>query len=119
MKIKEVLVNLLVKMTPEVYEKYNFYKNREKVLYVKVLWALYGMLGKYLLWQKKLRIYLKEIGYEFNPYDPCVAKQTMNYKQQSIRCSIPCSFDITRVSSLVVTHLTAQVRVAPDKPGTN
>ena len=49
MKIKEVLVNLLVKITPEVYEKYNFYKNREKVLYVKVLWALYGMLGKYLL----------------------------------------------------------------------
>ena len=33
-------------------------------------------------------------------------------------CSIPCSFDITRGSSIVVTHRTADVRVTPDRLGT-
>ena len=33
-------------------------------------------------------------------------------------CSIPCSFDITRVSSLVVTHHTPDVRVTLYRPGT-
>ena len=32
--------------------------------------------------------------------------------------SIPFSFDITRGSSLVVTHRTADVRVMLDRPGT-
>ena len=33
-------------------------------------------------------------------------------------CIIPCSFDITRGSSLVVTHRTAGFRVTLDRPGT-
>ena len=32
--------------------------------------------------------------------------------------SIPCSFDINRGSSIVVTHRTAEVRVTLNKPGT-
>ena len=34
------------------------------------------------------------------------------------QCSIPCSFDNTRDSSIVVTHCTADVQVTPDRPGT-
>ena len=33
-------------------------------------------------------------------------------------CSIPCSFDITRGSSLVVTHRTADVQITSDIPDT-
>ena len=33
-------------------------------------------------------------------------------------CSIPCSFYITRGSSLVVTHITEEVRVTLDIPDT-
>ena len=33
-------------------------------------------------------------------------------------CSIPCSLDITRGSSLVVNHCTSDVQVTSDKPGT-
>ena len=33
-------------------------------------------------------------------------------------CSIPCSFDITRDSSLVVNHRTEDVWVTSDRPGT-
>ena len=32
-------------------------------------------------------------------------------------CSIPCIFDITRGSSIVVTYSTADVRVTSDRPG--
>ena len=32
------------------------------------------------------------------------------------RCSIPCSIDITRGSSLVVNHRTEYVRVTSDRP---
>ena len=33
-------------------------------------------------------------------------------------CSMPCKFDITRGSSLVVTHRTEEVQVTSDIPGT-
>ena len=33
-------------------------------------------------------------------------------------CSIPCSFYITKVCSLVVNHCTADVRLMSDIPGT-
>ena len=33
-------------------------------------------------------------------------------------CSIPCSFDITRGSSLVVNHRTADVQLMSDRLGT-
>ena len=34
------------------------------------------------------------------------------------KCSILCSFEITRGSFLVVTHRTSDVQVTPDRPGT-
>ena len=37
---------------------------------------------------------------------------------QLLHCSIPCSLDITRVGSLVVTHRTAAVQVMLDIPVT-
>ena len=44
MKITGKLMDILVKMAPEVYAKHVVYKNGKKVLYVQVLRALYGML---------------------------------------------------------------------------
>jgi Reverse transcriptase (RNA-dependent DNA polymerase) len=70
MKIKGQLAEMLVKIEPEVYEKDN-----EKVIYVQVLKALYGMLQASLLFYKKLRKDLEEIGFKVNPYDPCVANR--------------------------------------------
>ena len=44
MKITEVLVDILVKLAPEIYAVYVVYENGKKVLYVEVLQAPYGML---------------------------------------------------------------------------
>jgi len=43
------------------------------------------MLQAALLWYKKFRSGLESIGYEFNPYDPCVANKMIDGKQHSIR----------------------------------
>ena len=50
-----------------------------------MLRALYGMLIAALLWYKKLQKDLEGIGFEFNPYYPCVANRTKNDKQQTLR----------------------------------
>ena len=55
-----------------VYASYMVFKNGKKVLYVEVLWALYGMLVAALLWYKTLKKDLEQIGFGFNPYDPCI-----------------------------------------------
>ena len=42
------------------------------MLYVKLLKALYGLLKSALLFYKKLAGELVDMGFEINPYDPCV-----------------------------------------------
>ena len=54
------------------------------MLYVKLLKALYGMLRSALLFYKKLASELVEMGFEINPYDPCVANKTINGCQMTI-----------------------------------
>jgi hypothetical protein len=85
MKITGVLVDLLVKMVPEVYGSFVVLENGKKVLYVQVLQALYGMLVAALLWYNQFRGDLEKIGFEFNPYDPCVANRMVDQKQHTIR----------------------------------
>ena len=71
MKITGVLMDLLVKITPEVYGPFVVFWNGKTVLYVQVLQALYGMLYTFLLWWKKFSSNLKSIGFVANPYDCC------------------------------------------------
>ena len=47
--------------------------------------ALYGALISSLLWYKAFRKDLEGIGFEFNPYDPCVANRIVREKQHTIR----------------------------------
>jgi hypothetical protein len=48
-----VLVDILVELNPQLYGPYVVYEQRGKVLYVRVLRAIYGMLEAALLWYKK------------------------------------------------------------------
>ena len=53
MKITGVLVDMLVELAPEEYGPFVVIENGKKVLYVRILKALYGMLAAALLWYKK------------------------------------------------------------------
>ena len=85
MKITGVLVDLLVNDSPEIYGSYVVYERNTKVLYVEVLRAIYGMLVSALLFYKKLKEDLEEIGFEFNPYDACVGNRIINGSQHTVR----------------------------------
>jgi len=85
LKIKGVLVDLLVKLAPEVYGPFVIFEKNSKVLYCEVLQALYGMLIAALLWYKQFKGDLETIGFEFNPYDPCVCNRNVNGLQQTVR----------------------------------
>ena len=85
MKITGVLVDMLTQLNPELYGPYVVYERGRKVLYVQVLKAIYGMLQAALLWYNKFREDLEGQGFEFNPYDPCVANRMVKQKQHTIR----------------------------------
>jgi hypothetical protein len=86
MKITGVLVDMLVELNPELYGPYVVYeRNRQnKVLYVQVMRAIYGMLEAAILWYKKFRGELEQKGFKFNPYDPCVANRTEKGSQHTL-----------------------------------
>ena len=75
MKIRGRLVDMLVHIAPEIYKDFVTYENGQKILYVQVLRAIYGMLQSALLFYKKIRNDLVSSGFEINPYDPCVANK--------------------------------------------
>jgi hypothetical protein len=84
MKIRGPLVDILVAISPEVYQEYVVYEGKQKVLYMEMLKALYGMLQSALLYYKKFRKDIESIGFVVNPYDPCVANRMVNGKQHTI-----------------------------------
>ena len=55
--------------------------NEQPVLYVELIKALYGLQKAEILFYKKVVKGLKEIGFKFNAYDPCVANIIANDKE--------------------------------------
>jgi len=66
------------------------------VLYLRLQKALYGMMKSALLFYRKLVSELQEMGFEINPYDPCVANKMVNGTQMTIRW---------HVDDLMISHL--------------
>ena len=81
---------------------------RVKCLYVKVLRALYGCLESAFLWYQLYSETLKELGFEKNPYDQCVANKVIDGKQ----CTIVFYVDnnkISHVDEKVVTSIIKEI----------
>ena len=55
MKIRGTLVDWLVDIDPGEYENLVFIKNNQKVIYLLIQKAIYGMLEALLLWYRKFR----------------------------------------------------------------
>lgn len=67
MKIQGALVNILCAICPEIYEPYVTYEGKQKVLYVLILKALYGMMVASILYYKKCWKDIESIGFKVNP----------------------------------------------------
>ena len=94
MKLEGPLAHLLTKVDPEQYSQFMATERGKQVIYVKLKKALYGTLQAALLFWKDLSGYLKEMGFELNPYDRCVANKMIDGKQ----CTILWHVDDLKIS---------------------
>jgi hypothetical protein len=85
MKMVGTLAELMVKTNPKLYRKYVVIKKGCSVLYLRLQKALYGMMKSALLFYRKLVAELHNMGFEINPYDPCVANKMVNGTQMTVR----------------------------------
>ena len=84
MKLRGPLVDLLLELDPATYAPFVVYEGKSKVLYVKMVKALYGLIIASLLYYKKFRKDIEAIGFKVNPYDPCVANRMVQGKQHTV-----------------------------------
>jgi len=75
-----------------------------QVLYVQLLKALYGCVVSALLWYELFSGYLKEMGFEINPYDSCIANKIIDNKQCTIAWYVD-DMKISHVNQDVVTQI--------------
>jgi hypothetical protein len=86
----------MVKTNPKLYQQCAILEKGRSVLYLRLQKALYGMMKSALLFYRKLVSELREMGFEINPYDPCVANKMVNETQMTIRW---------HVDDLMISHL--------------
>ena len=68
--LKGNLAELMVQIYPQMYQKYITTSSKgDPMLYVRLSKALYGLLQSALLFYRKLRTELEDIGFAVNPYD--------------------------------------------------
>ena len=103
LRLDGILAELMVKVTPYLYREYVTTNAKGKpVLYVQLEKAVYGMMKSALLFYRKLVADLLSLGFEINPYDPCVANKIINGKQMTIFWHVDDLF-ICHVNPIVVT----------------
>eukprot|EP00957_Ditylum_brightwellii_P134723 10271012-Ditylum_brightwellii.AAC.1 len=86
MKICRVLIDILIKLCPGVYNDCIVLdgKNKQKVIYMKMLMALYGMLVSSMLFYKTFFKDLETQGFRVNPYSICVVNRNVKGKQHTM-----------------------------------
>jgi hypothetical protein len=91
------MVDYMVQANPKKYGPHvHTTKKGKKLLYVELLKALYGCIKSALLWYNLFTSTLAEMGFELNPYDPCVANKMINGKQ----CTICWYVDDLKISHM-------------------
>ncbi len=109
-RIRGHMVDILVKIAPEVYQSYvTTDKLGNKVLLVECLNMLYGTMVASLLYYRKFTKSLLSQGYECYPYDPCVWNKVINGKQITI-CFHVDDCKISHDSSKVVDNTVELLR---------
>ena len=107
MRLDGILAELMVQVDPKLYRKYITTNAKGKpVLYVQLEKAVYGMMKSALLFYRKLVADLVSLGFEINPYDPCVANKIIKNKQMTICWHVDDLF-IGHEDPAVVSHFLA------------
>ena len=101
MRLRGKLAKIMAATAPEIYRKHvTINRNGETVLYVRALNAIYGIMKAALLFYIKFVKSLLSIGFELDPYDPCVANKTVENLQLTV---------VWHVDDLKVSHVLTKV----------
>ena len=92
MKFTGETVDILCKMNPK-HRKFVVVENGVRVLYVKLIKALYGCVKSALLWHELFSTTLEGMGFKINPYEPCIANYMIDDKQ----CTVAWYVDDTKI----------------------
>ncbi len=111
----ETLAELIVKTNPKLYRKYVVIEKGCSVLYLWLQKVLYGMMKSALLFYRKLVAELRDMSFEVNPYDPCIANKMVNGTQMTGRWHI----DGLMISHTSQDNIMAFVKKIKDKYGKN
>ncbi len=79
------------------------------MLYLRLQKALYGMMKSALLFYRKLISELKEMGFEVNPYNPCVVNKIVKGSQMMIRWHVDDSM-ISRSSGKAISKFLRELK---------
>jgi Reverse transcriptase (RNA-dependent DNA polymerase) len=107
MKLTGEAVDIMVTVD-KLYKPYVTTKKGKPVLYLQLKKALYGCVKSALLWYELFANTLKDMGFELNPYDPCVANKDIKGTQ----CTILWYVDDNKISHVnpdVVTEIILQI----------
>ena len=113
MKFTGEMVDILCKMNSQ-HIKFVVIENGTKVLYVRLIKALYGCVKTAMLWYDLFTNTLTQMGFVLNPYDPCIANAIIKGKQ----CTIAWYVDDNKISHVdpdVVTMVTEKMEQRFDK----
>ena len=102
MKFTGQSVDILCKLNSK-HMRFVVIERGVKVLYVKLVKAIYGCVKSALLWYNLFHGTLKDMGFVINPYDPCIANCTIDGAQ----CTIAWYVDDTKISHVDPTVVTS------------
>ena len=112
LKIKGQFTDIMCNANPE-FKKYVLVEKGTKVLYLKVLRAIYGCIKSALLWYNLFTEILSKEGYKVNPYDCCVANKIINNKQ----CTLVWYVDDCKISHVDAQMVTKEIKMITDHFG--
>jgi hypothetical protein len=109
------MVDYMVATDPKKYGPYvHVARNGKKILYVRLLKALYGCIQSAMLWWRLLTGTLEENGFKVNPYDTCVANKIMDDGTQCTVCWYVDDLKISHAKEKVVDDV---INMIEDKYG--
>jgi Reverse transcriptase (RNA-dependent DNA polymerase) len=103
MKFTGESVDILCTMNP-AHVPFVVVEHGKKVLYVRLIKAIYGCVQSALLWYKLFYGTLQKMGFVLNPYDPCIANCMIDGKQCTIAWYVD-DMKISHVDPEVVTNI--------------
>jgi hypothetical protein len=109
LKLEGKFVDIMCGVNPEYLRDVRL-ENGKKVLYLRILKALYGCIESALLWYSLYVSTLKGMGFVINPYGRCVANAMIDGKQ----CTVLWYVDDNKLSHMnegVLTEVIEKIKV--------